>query len=359
MSNFIPDAPVGADSGRWKPVVRGFVEGTEVLTEAGWVDFRVLYSADYLSEPVPFVGNGLNAPGWGVKDLRWGQWKTGAGFPRVGTVDPSTGKVMFVYPSRFMFYEYEGRLVHVKMKGVDFLCSLFTDLWLKPKYGRSWKFVLADDVVRNVHSNVNYQLLNKFNVDMYGFWSPTDAGVLGEPVMLPVVGGGSVEGVSSSIVSYVGSPIVVYPKKHVKRRRVWDFFDYDTVDPVTGERVKVDRVRVDVPVFNMVVPPFHNIIVRRGRADDNPRTLWVGGPVVVGDGLDKSLLRVAAVGGLNGSPLGGSGMSGLVGLDGNVLGVPNAKAKNVGDRAGSAGGSYGSLRPDYRNTGVDRFKDRF
>lgn len=333
MSNFIPLAPVTADAGRWKPVFRAFPASVELLTEVGWVDFQALFNDKYLGAVVPFTGNGYNVGGYGVKDHPWGQWEVTDLFPRIGSVNPVSGEVVFVRPSKFIFYQYEGRLVHVKMRGVDMLTTLFADWWLRPKYGRGWKFVLGDDVVRNTGGN--YQLLNKFNVDMYGEWRPDVAGLLGEELML----GGSVSGVSglgsgraggngvlldavgSGIKCFVDSPIVVHPKKHVKRRRVWDLFSFETVDPVTGLKVAADRVQVDVPSFNVVVEPFHNIIVRRGRKDDNPRTLWVGGPVVFGDGLDKAELRVSSV-------------------------------------VGGSGGSYSALRPDFRSISSDRLKDK-
>lgn len=334
MSNYLPDAPVSADAGRWKPVQRAFPTGVELLTEVGWVDFSAFFNDRFLGDVIPFKGNGFNPGGYGVKELVWGQWGVTDLFPRVGSVNPVTGEVVFTRPSRFMFYQYEGRLVHVKLRGVDMLTTSFADWWLKPKYSRGWKFVLGDDVVRNTGGN--YQMLNKFNVDMYGDWRPDVAGVLGSELLLTgsvsgvgELGKGSgskstgvlLDAVSSSVNCLVDSPITVFPKKSVKRRRVWDLFSFETVDPETGVMVAADRVQVDVPCFNVVVEPYHNVIVRRGRKDDNPRTLWVGGPVVFGDGLDKAELRVSSV-------LGGSG------------------------------GSYSVLRPDFRNTSADRLKDR-
>lgn len=313
MTNKLPISPVIPDSGRWKPVVRGYPVGFEILTEVGWVGFEDLFNGELLGLEVPFKGNGFAVPGFAIKDRVWGQWLVGGSFPRVASVNPVDGMLVFVKPSRFQMFEYDGRLAWVKMKGVDFMCSLFTDLWVKPKYGRGWKFVLADDVVRAGNNvGMNFQLLNKFNVDMYGFWSPGNANVLGSQVVLPSLAGREpVVGVESSVQVLLGSPIVLYPKKHIKRERVWNHFEYSTVDEF-GRKVVSDRLRGEVQMFNVVVEPFHNIVVRKKRADDNPRTPWVGSPVVVGDGLDKSLLRVDGV-------------------------------KSVG-----LGGSYSVLRPDFR-----------
>lgn len=321
MSNLLPDAPVVPDNGRWKPVQRGFPEGTEVLSELGWVRLEELYSSRFLGDAVPWRGNGRSEPGYAPKKLEWGQWLVNDSFPRLGSVDPSSGEVVFVRPKRFMYFLYDGRLVHLKMKGVDMVTSLFSDWWLHPKYARGWKFVLADDVVRNVHGNAHYGLLNKFNRDMYGWWSP-ERDLLGES-LLPIPGGESMSVLRSDVKCFIDAPILVYPKKHVKRKRVWDLFEYSSVG-ADGSRVVVDRVRVDVPLFNVDIEPFHNIIVRRGRKDENPRTLWVGGPVVMGDGLDKSELRVSG-----------------------VLGAGKA-----------LGGSYNVLRPDFRVTGSDSIKDK-
>lgn len=320
MNDFLPKAPTAPDSGRWKPVQRGYPRGTEVLTELGWVDFLSLYSSEFLGEPVPFVGNGRNAPGFGMKNLEWGQWECLPAFPRLASMNPVTGDVVFVKPSKFMFYNYEGRLAHLKMKGVDVLSTIFADMWLKPKYGRAYKFVLADDVIRNVHSSANYQMVNKFNFDMYGLWSPSS--LLGEPIVLQGVGvDNSVEGLSSSLKAFVDAPITVNPKRHAKRQRIWSFYNYDYVAE-DGSLVEVDRVRTDVECFNVDIAPYHNLIIRRGRKDDNPRTLWVGGPVVVGDGMDKSILRVESIRG-----------------------------------AAAGGGSYSILRPDWRSaSGEDLLK---
>jgi hypothetical protein len=321
MNDLLPTAPVTPDSGRWKPVQRGFPERTEVLTEFGWIDFASFYSSDFLGEAISFKGNGRNTPGYVPKDLEWGQWRTLDSFPRLASVNPSTGDVVFIRPKRFIYYLYNGRLFHLKMKGVDLLSTLHADLWLKPKYGRSWKFVLADDTVRNIHGSANYMLLNKFNRDMYGMWSP-ERDVTND-VLLPSVNGSSIEALQSDIKCFLDAPIIVYPKKHVKRRRIWDFFFYESKD-AEGRVVKADRVRVDVPCFNVDIAPYHNLIVRRGRKDDNPRTLWVGGPVVVGDGLDKSELRVAG-----------------------VLGA-----------SANGGSSYSPLRPDFRSISADRLFEK-
>lgn len=292
MSVFVPDVPVTPDSGRWKPVVRGFGEGVEVLGEFGWVSLGSFLGSDVLGGLVPFRGNGYRVGGFGVGDSVFGQWRVGGCFPRLASVDPVSGGVVFVRPSLFQWFDYDGWLVSVKGRGVDFVCSLFTDLWVHPRYGRGFKFVPAGDVVRN--RNGRYGLLNKFGVDLYGDFVPRVDPV--ERVVGSGLGGEPVVGLGSGLSVELGRPFVLEPGKHVKRVRVWDKYGFERVwDDVLGREVKVDRVRDSVGVFNVVLPPFHNFVVRWGRVNDNPRTPWVGGPVVVGDGLDKSLLRVDGV----------------------------------------------------------------
>lgn len=316
MTDMLPDAPTAPDSGRWKPVQRAYPEGTEVLTELGWLPFASLYNSDYLGQPIPFIGNGRALPGYTPKELQWGQWATLEAFPSLGTVNPVTGEIVFIQPSRFIYYNYEGRLAHIKMKGVDILSTLFADLWLKPKYGRNWKFVLGDDVIRNNHPSANYLMINKYNRDMYGYYNPA-SDITGE-TLLPVIGNGQpVKALTSDLIAYINSPITLYPKKHSKRERVWSFYNHNYVSE-SGEYVNVDRLRTEVSCFNVDIAPYHNLIIRRGRVNENPRTLWVGGPVVVGDGSDKSLLRVNSI-------IGGA----------------------------TGGGSYSILRPDYRNLSAD------
>jgi hypothetical protein len=75
-------------------------------------------------------------------------------------------------------------------------------------------------------------------------------------------------------------------------------------------------------VFNVVVPPYHNLIIRKSKLDPNPRVPWVGGPVVVGDALDKSEIRIQNIKGLQ------------------------------------TGGSYSPFRPDWRSISAEKLKEK-
>lgn len=387
MTDFIPEAPVAPDSVRWRPVFRGYPEGFDVLTENGWVAFESLIGypgsgveltspagASLLGGNVPFVPVQREVPSYGVNDVLWERFRTGEGFPRVATVDPVSGGVFFVVPEMVVRGVYDQRLIWFKLRGVDFMCSLFTDLWLKGRYGRGWGFVLADDVVRNKYGSAKYFLLNKFArseqfitpggltvdgkmegakhytrspgsgatgsvgsvgsvgdsqvrehsyntdfEDMYGDWSPVP--YLGGEVELLGVGGRTFTGLQSRLKGLVGSPITVVPKKHVSRERVWNHYHVESLDS-SGRVVRADVRRGEVGLFNLVIPPYHNLVIRKTKRSVNPREAWVGSPVVVGDALDKSELRVEQVRGL------------------------------------SAGGSYSPFRPDWRSINAGMVKDK-
>jgi hypothetical protein len=264
--------PVKADGARWKPVVRAFPENMEVLTEHGFMKFSDLCNTSLLGAELPFEGSKNAAPFLPMTQMDWNQWATGSDFPLLATVDPVSGSVSYVKPERLLKFSYTGKLVHVKAKGLDFYSTLFADLFVRPLYGRGFKFVLADNVFRDRSSSSSYAFTNKFNQDLYGEYVPLEG-----------------------LKALMGNPITVRPLKHVRLKKIWEVFAYMVRDSQSARMVKADRARTEVDCFNVVVGPHHNIIVRLARKDNNPRTLWVGSPVVVGDALDKSIVRVAAV----------------------------------------------------------------
>jgi hypothetical protein len=263
--------PTVPDRGRWKPVVRAFPEDTEVLTEHGFLPLRDLHNMSLLGDEVLFNGNTNALPMIPMKDQEFQQWAVADDFPLIGTVDPVSGVVSYVKASMFMMYNYTDKLIHIKAKGVDILSSRFADFFLKPKYSRGFKFVLADNVGLNKDTSATFFLLDKYNQDLYGEYVPR-------------------EGLAASLTS----PITLYPGKHVTFKNIWDFFKYSARD-ASGKTVAVDRVRTEVTCYSLDVAPYHTLVIRRGRKNNNPRTLWVGSPVVVGDGSDKSLIRINAI----------------------------------------------------------------
>ena len=258
--------PAVPDVRRQRPVTRAFPEGTEVLTEHGFYLFEDLHNDDLFESEVLHEGKGL-PQSWKAKDLPYTLYKPNASFPRVASVNPATGEVAYATPSLFRTFVYDGLLSQIKMKGVDILSTAHAEILLKNRYGRNWNFVLADDISRNKDS-LQYYLLDKFNQDLYGEYAPRQ-----------------------NLRSRLDAPITLYPSKHSHWLKIDDVFPFFSTD-ASGRRLKVDRTRTEINTFNVDVEPFHTLIIRRGRKDNNPRTPWIGNPVVVGDGSDKSIMRV-------------------------------------------------------------------
>lgn len=265
--------PVAPDRARWKPVVRAYPENMEVLTEHGFLSFNDLFNTSLLGEYVPFSGSSNPLPTIPMRELEWGQWECNDDFPLVATVHPSTGVIDYVKPNMFMMFTYTDDLIHVKMKGVDFLCTVFSDLWLKSKYGRGFKFVLADNVGLNNAESAAHYLVDKFSQDMYGEYEPFE-----------------------DLAAELGNPITLKPGKHVKHVKIRDVFKKRVKSVGADGRPKVTVTpRETVTCFNVDIAPHHTIVVRRARKDSNPRTPWVGNPVVTGDGSDKSVMRIESI----------------------------------------------------------------
>lgn len=295
MSDYLAPTPSLPDNMRHRPVFRGVTEDHEVLTEQGWVRFdTILESGRALGDEIPFIPRQTTVPKFGVRGWEGGVFALADGFPRVATMDPATGRIFFTQPSQFMWYEQPKTVARIKMKGVDLFMHPHTDLWVRPHYGRGWRYASALDVVKlNRVPQSRFGLLNKFSHDLYG---DVDVdGLLGDELVLPSFDGSYVEVLSSSLSVDVLSPIRMFPKKHASLVSVSDHFgwmemdDFGRMSPISGE------ARETIRVCNFVAAPFHNIVVRRGRKDVNPRTPWIGGPTIVGDGVDKSLLRVGGV----------------------------------------------------------------
>lgn len=286
---------VGIDAGRWSPIPRGYPEGMEVLTEYGFIDFRLLFSGDYLGEAVPFVIDKpavLKTPNG---DIEWGQWKCKDNFPRVASVNPYTGDIDFIRPVRFSFWNYRGRIVHMKGRSLDLLATMEADLWLKARYTRGWKFIPARRTVEQRKFKTHFFINNKYNENLYGDYVPS---TLYEPTLeeMREYGFNAEERglMKSEVRPRFKYPYPIYPEKHTKGRLIKNVYDYYELDN-EGKKVFAALERREVPVYNLDVPPNHLIIVRRGKLKDNPTALYPGSPCVVGDGIDKSLIRLLAI----------------------------------------------------------------
>ena len=254
------DVPVRPDTARYAPVPRAFPQRMEILTEHGFYDFADLDNADLFEEEVAHeVLTSTTRRATGPQPAFW-LHMLNDDFPRVATVHPETGEVSYVRPSLFRIFEYGDRLVQLKMKGVDVAATEHAEYWLKARYGRSWRFVPGSSVFRNRQVEGAYYFLNdKFNQSLYGEYSP-------------------LRGLQAAL----DRPIQLFPMRHTRRTPTATF---------VGRTHATGAGSLPL-VYNVDVEPWHTIIVRKGRADANPRTPWVGNPVIAGDGSDKSQARI-------------------------------------------------------------------
>lgn len=287
---------VGVDMGRWTPVPRGYPEGMEVLTEFGFVDFRLLFSDEYLGEPAPFVLGKPSVLTDMMGGIEWGQWKVSKSFPRVASVNPITGDIVFLRPVRMSYYNYRGKLVEVRGKGVNILSSLEADLLLRENNGRDWKFMPAKRLSFFKKFNTKFYINNKFNENLYGDYVPQRLNTPSDSEYDEVGFNSRERGMLvTELRPRLKYPFTIEGRKHVKMKLLKYVYDYFGLD-AEGKRIKNGEPRKTVPLYNIDVPPYHTIIVRRGKIRDTVTETYSGQPVIVGDGLDKSLIRMASIG---------------------------------------------------------------
>jgi hypothetical protein len=317
------------DELKWQPVMRGFPEDVEVLTEVGWVLLSNLYRAgvngltggsgplfdneiDWTQEHKPLREN------WAANKTKhqlpyqfanpnqidFTKWSVGSRFPRVATLSPDHvinggvqhGHIIFERPvsaTRFLYQDLQ--LVHLKRRGVDLLLPRFTDVLVKNKFQSQWVFSVADDfcVVRKV-SGTYKSMVNRY--------SPS--GVLYGDVDAEKVVELSGSGELKALMTDEFPVKMMSGGKHSNRVRIWDGYPYPPVrDSENGRYVKNPMLRNSIECYNLVLPvgSSHTLIVRRAGhvvEGEKPQTLWTGFPVVVGDGYDKNLIPLDRVKGM-------------------------------------------------------------
>lgn len=272
MTN-IPTAP---DSDRWKPLNKGFAPDMEVLTEHGFISFNDLNNPDLLGEELPFNGKQSKHPGVDIIHQPYSIRATGENFPRVATVDPKSGVVTYLKPSRFIMTTAVRRLVRLKGRNLDIICSDYADLLVANHYARRFEFVLATVPASIKFPEARYRIINRFNQNLHGDYVPR-------------------EGLQADF----SNTLQLLPYKHASWFQIATRYPYPKVlDPSTGRRVAPDAVRTELPTFNLDIAPHHTMIVRLGRGENpSPSDHFVGMPIVVGDGFDKTqiaLERLAA-----------------------------------------------------------------
>lgn len=309
------------DELKWQPVMRGFPEDVEVLTEVGWVLFSNLYRAgvqgtlrdskplfieevdwslehkplreDWVSNKTKFQADyDFASP----NEIDYTKWVVGDRFPRVATLSADHviksrtqhGGIVFERPqfaSRFAYSNLQ--LVHLKRRGVDIALPRYTDVFVKSKHQSHWGFSVADDfcVIRKIEAAYK-SMVNRYSPSgvLYG-----DADM---KKVLELAGDGSLRALLNDEF-----PVkMLSAGKHANRVRIWDAYPYAPVrDSVSGKYEKNPLLRNSVECYNLVLPAgsSHTLIVRRaGHTVDGekPQTIWTGFPLVMGDGYDKSLI---------------------------------------------------------------------
>jgi hypothetical protein len=302
------------DSEKWNPIMRGYTEDTEVLTEIGWISFSTLYKAgvngpangtpplfrreiDWKQEHRPLrenwadnktkhqkLYNGLSTP----NQIDFTKWSVGDRFPRVATLTPDHmkpgvqhGTIVFERPefaTRFTYSDYQ--LIHIKRRGVDILLPRFTDILVKPKFQKAWGWTVADSLcsVRKV-KGAFHSIVNRY--------SPT--GVLYGDVdgdrILELAEGRTLKALMTD--EY---PTKIASSEQAQRVRIWDAYPGNTI-------------KNSVECFNLVLTAgsSHTLIVRRKgetTRGEKPVTTWTGFPLLVGDGYDKSSIVIDKLKGL-------------------------------------------------------------
>jgi hypothetical protein len=317
------------DELKWQPVLRGFPDDVEVLTEYGWVLMSNLYRAGMYgtrSNATPLFREEKNwkeehkplRENWAGNKTKFQQpyqfananqvdftkWYTGESFPRLATLTADHvvknraqhGTIVFERPQFATRFTYQNlQLVHLKRRGVDLAVPRFTDILVKNPFQSHWSFAVADDFCAVRRTGSTYKMMvNRFSPSgsLYG-----DVDVRN---MLELVQ-------SHDLKALMGEkyPVkIMSGNKQANRERIWEVYPYDKVrDTETGQYVTNPLQRNSIECFNFILPAgsSHTLIVRRaGKKVDGekPQTLWIGYPVIVGDGYDKNLIHVDRVNGL-------------------------------------------------------------
>ena len=310
------------DELKWQPVMRGFPEDVEVLTEVGWVLFSNLYRAGVngiVGNSSPLFDKEID---WSLEhkplrekwvlnktkhqqdyefahhnEIDFTKWSVSSRFPKVATLTPDHvvkggaqhGSITFERPefaTRFLYHNLQ--LVHLKRRGVDILLPRFTDLFVKNKFQSQWVFNVADDfcVVRKVSGSFK-SMANRYSPSgvLYG---DVDAEKVFE-----LAGSGELRALMNDEF-----PVkMLSGGKHSNRVRIWDGYPYPQIrDTESGKYVKNPMLRNAIECYNLSLPAgsSHTLIVRRAGhtvEGEKPQTIWTGYPLVVGDGYDKSLIQ--------------------------------------------------------------------
>jgi len=311
------------DTLKWAPVMRGFPEGTDILTDVGWISFEKLFKAGRngtRTNPTPLFGNEVDVASMHIplkeeyaknkskfqtpyafgkaNTVDYTRWNVRDDFPAIATLSPEAlsfshkgnSRIVFVKPEFAFRFSYDNhQLVHLKKRGIDLVVPRFADVFNRPKFRSTWDFATADDfcVTRSLEAASYRSVVNRYSPveNVYG-----DVDV---DEMLELSESGNLFALTEK--EYVQR--ILANGKDAQRKRIWDVFEYPAVrDPATGRFIKAAGERNTVECYNIVLPKHtsHTVIVRRERKKKTGarKGEWVGEPIVMGDGYDKSQIRI-------------------------------------------------------------------
>jgi hypothetical protein len=325
----------GQNSGLAK--AKGYTDDTEVLTSQGWLLFSEVY--DILeSERNAFTAfdsydssrkelfrknaESLDDKEY-LRELRYSYNPL-----LVASVSPynydedtktrvgNSGRVVFTQPTGFHQWLYSRNIVRIKMRNIDIRMTPYAEVLVKKKYRGGYVFVKSNDMYENQYEEYFYLGLNKFNRSISETFTPTkahimDDGVLGwwertlQKAFIAPDGRinpehknildrylnrtiapntsksttGNVPGLEDIVLSYLPQSII--PTEINLEGRGAEIYPSEYITRYTGYKGSV---------YNLTVPPYKTLIVRKHKPDEGDnRWKWIGKPVVVGDASNKHL----------------------------------------------------------------------
>ncbi len=247
--------------------VKGFTSDTEVLTSRGWLLFEDLYEVllneKYLWDKFVVARDAFGGGAGGdvfdpilvatVAPYRFDEVRRERLF--------DSGEVFFTQPTVFHHWVFNRLLVRVKLRGIDVRMSQYADVVGKRKFRGEYSFIDGNTLYENQYEEYFYLLLNRFSKAIGENYNPK---LFGEKL----VGYKPREFVRAKF-HVMGRGAEVYPTEYVTR-----YSGY------VGD------------VYNVSVPPYNTLIVRKMRertgSGDLSERPWVGKPIVVGDGSVKT-----------------------------------------------------------------------
>ncbi len=102
--------------------------------------------------PPIFVGRCHSADTEYLTEKGWKRYEDISDSEKVATLNPATGAIEYQQPTARHSYDYDGKLLHLKNRGVDALVTPNHRMWTRPTVQKSrsekpWQFVNAEDLI--------------------------------------------------------------------------------------------------------------------------------------------------------------------------------------------------------------------